>query len=152
MTKANQLRVGNWVMVNNEKYHPNIKGVMLEITSITETFDLFDKETTHSISLQHVNKKQNTYYEKYSQLIRFIDPIPLTPEILEKCKQFGRTVINGEDCFFNGDDVIVRAKDMYLFLHNEVDGSVWGIRRIEHVHEFQNLIMDLTKEELIINL
>ena len=129
MIKAHELRVGNWINV----LHPYTK---------EWTFDKVKGMTIRNI-------EENPEHELITENLQ---PIDLTPEILEKCKRFGRTLINGEDCFFNGDDIIVRAKDMYLFLHNEVDGSVWGIRRIEHVHEFQNLILDLTGEELIINL
>ena len=92
--------------------------------------------------------KQGFYYVLNYPNNNQLEGIYITPEILDNCEQFGRMVIHGEDCFFNGDDIIVRGNDMYLFIHNEVDGSVWGIRRIEHVHQLQNLYFALTGKEL----
>lgn len=78
---AKELRIGNLVRVNNPKHHPKLKGVILEVTSISETVDL-DRKLTYSIGLKHINQKPNTYYETYSQFIYFIEPIALTTEIL----------------------------------------------------------------------
>ena len=34
--KATELRIGNFVTVDNPKYHPQLKGVLLRVTGIQE--------------------------------------------------------------------------------------------------------------------
>ena len=79
-------------------------------------------------------------------------PIPLTSEILAKCKNFGRTTIQDEDSFFNGDNILLRIADWGLFMHSEVDGSVFFVRRLKYLHELQNAYFCITQTELTIDL
>ena len=74
--KKNELRIGNLVTVNNLEYHPKLKGVILRVTSISLNSD------DYSVGLEYINQKPNTYYEEYSQFVRFIEPIQLTEEWL----------------------------------------------------------------------
>ena len=68
--KAKDLRIGNYVNVYNEEFHPKLKGVTLEV----DTIDSYRE----SISLSHININDNKYYESYSQFLKYLKPIPLT--------------------------------------------------------------------------
>lgn len=139
--KAQDLRIGNLVYVDNEKYWPKLKGIPLEVTGISENCDV-DGLSTHSISLKYINQKKNTYYETYSQFIKFIEPIPLTEDSLLKLdfvnhgyeglewSKDGITIIGGNDLGF-GVKINVRI---------DLD--------FEYVHELQNYYQLCTKKEL----
>lgn len=127
------LRIGNLVIVDNEKYHPKLKDVVLEITEIYESMDL-DFKNSHGIGLKHINQKPYTYYERYSQLIVFIKPIPITEEWLLK---FGFT----------------KPKDSEGYLLNGLvfyDGFLSSNQKekLKYVHQLQNLYHALTGSEL----
>lgn len=129
--KANELRIGNWVL--SDPY-----GIPSRITRANFISDDFD----------------------------YLEPIPLTPEILEKCG-FIRTSINNP--FFNMASLTI-SREMEISVHNagtpnemiflsETDGqrSVVVIRNFDYdgktyVHQLQNLYFALTGEELEINL
>jgi hypothetical protein len=79
------------------------------------------------------------------------DPIPLTPEILGKT-HLHRTVIDGVNVFFNGDDIVIREKDMMLLFHDESNGALWSIDYIRYVHQIQNWYYLKTGTDLKIEL
>lgn len=130
--KANELRIGNLVTVNNPEYHPKLKGVILRVTSISPNSD------DYSVGLEHINQKPNTYYETYSQFIRFIEPIQLTEEWLVK---FGfDKAVNG---WWSSDEIFSYRDGYFGF-------GVDRHTKIQYVHELQNLYFALTGEELTI--
>lgn len=99
MIKASELRIGNWVRrLNNTNF---LKVVMIDIDGSVK----FDGLDEHLFDL----------YENQG-----IEPIPLTPEILEKCRFENSTFFegiptgvyrkNGLKVGLNGDDFI---KDQY---------------------------------------
>lgn len=144
MIKANELRIGNWV---------DNRGEMKAITGIVSGIAIgvvyFDK---------HTNESSGTH---------LLDPIPITPEILERAgfvkngfKQY-ELKINDKSfscvqkkLFFAGD---------YLYLEELVEGgrpknsdilTIWNkdLMKTFYLHQLQNLIHALTGEELNINL
>lgn len=87
------------------------------------------------------------------------EPIPLTPEILEKCG-FSNFQKFNSDFDENGlyilhNEVIIHSykdgKFYYGFLANDDDNLSFGIE-IKSVHQLQNLYYALTQTELIVNL
>ena len=52
MIDVKDLRIGNLIRINNPKYFPEIKGVILSVTAMSERLGL-DKENTYSIGLEH---------------------------------------------------------------------------------------------------
>lgn len=90
MMNPSELRIGVLVFVDNPKYHPKLKGIPLEVTGINERLGE-DRELTYCVSLKHINQKPNTYYDTYSQLLKFIKPIPTSSEWLRKLA-FGKAV------------------------------------------------------------
>ena len=100
--------------------------------------------------------------KKYYKIVRLdiendinitAEPIPLTEEILLKFG-FYKSEISGEHFYFNPELLIkVRIEDGYWEEPSlDVFLGLNYITCIEFVHELQNLIFALTKEELKINL
>jgi hypothetical protein len=89
---------------------------------------------------------------RHIELAYLLKPIPLTPELLEAIEDFGPTEIQGENSYFNGDNILIRVQDMTLFLHSELDGSVFRVRQLKYLHELQNLYFLIEGKELTIAL
>lgn len=140
--KANELRIGNYVTVDNEKYHPKLKSVVLLVQAIDYNRDTENKNT-HSINLEHINQEENKYYESYAQFIKFINPIPLTEEWLVK---FG---FNNKGNKYTIDNSRIIC---HLKIDIKVSGSKYRLNHIKNVHQLQNLYFALTGEELTIEL
>lgn len=134
MINANELRIGNFVLDQG--------GKMIKI-------DFFE----------HLGKGYSCKFGQHSKAIDdwgplhplteytdYANPIPLTPEILEKCgfKYIQKTVytIDNKISFavFNG-----KLSTTYVCLDN-------AINQIKYLHELQNLYFALTGIELNINL
>jgi len=141
--KANELRIGNLVKVDNLEYHPKLKEIPFVVTGITEAVG-FENERTHTIGIDHINKKPNTYYPSYSQLIQFIKPIPLTEEML---LSFGLYVNFENEA---GKIYKFREKDElidYPILAKKDEPIKFRKREI-YLHDLQNIYFALTGKEL----
>lgn len=156
MIDTSDLMLGNLVIINNPKHHPNLKNIPLIITGINLTLDC-DKNNTYSISLEHVNQKENTYYESYSQFIKFIEPIELTEEILtEKCRFIKSNYDSGKSYLFNKTFELWRGYgwDHYLWMvvgRNEDNINEPWIK-IKYLHELQNLYRIIESKNLKITI
>jgi len=127
--KPNELRIGNWVLVNNK---PS------SIDSIHES---------HGVNLSIFLGGYGDGGSLYSDQFDEIKPIRLTTEILEKAR-FRQAITNDRIW-------LLRIGDTNLMLH--IDGSAWSysgpiLIKIEYVHQLQNLYFALTGEELEIEL
>lgn len=124
MIKAQELRIGNWVCIPEFS-----NGIISEISrnSLWVTFN--DRSFSES-----------------AQTYEHIQPIPLTPEILEKAG-FVKTWIDNEntrcwDYELNEFHLHVLGNDLITFM----------TRKINDLHQLQNLYFALTGEELNIEL
>ena len=132
-----ELHIGNLVFVDNEEYHPQLKDVPLRVIGIT----LNGKE--YAVQLEHINQKPNTYYDTYSQFIRFIKPIPLTEDRLVKLKfknEFGEEWFEAKGLY-----AIEKFYDGYAYTAGE---GCALCERFNSVHELQNHYFDTTKKKL----
>jgi hypothetical protein len=152
MIEANQLRIGNYVTVNNEKHHPKLKGVPLQVTGMYLRTGI-DNEPTYSLDLNHPNEEPNSYNETYSQFMKFVKPIPLTATILEQAG-----FIKGKP-FENTGHVPYHDKEYKGFVIIDcLDGTFWLADykpydvKIEFVHWLQNVYYFLIGSELNIQL
>ena len=134
--KANELRIGNLVTVNNPEYHPKLKGVILRVTSISLNSD------DYSVGLEHINQKPNTYYEAYSQFVRFIEPIQLTEEWLLK---FGANKYE-----FEHKENQYRIENMLFVIRENIFFDYGTGVKLQFVHQLQNLYFAINSEELTI--
>lgn len=120
MIKANELRIGNWVEVDDKP------------ALVTQIFD-------SGITCNHNDDITN------GEAFKHITPIPLTPEILEKAgfengcpysKEYGHTAPK-EAFFFEND-----------YYPNEMSNGRSIGTEIKYMHQLQNLYFALTGEEL----
>lgn len=131
-----ELRIGNWVKLKSDSSFK-------EHFSIIECLDV-SKE--RCICLQG-----NLVANRLDQ----IEGVLLTNNILDNSKYLVACVINGRDCYFNGDNVIVLPEKTsgYVFvLHSEASGATWILKNFRYVHELQNLYWIATGDELHIDL
>jgi len=146
--KANELRIGNLVTLNNERYHPRVHGETLMVTGINQTRG-FENEKTHGVSLEHINQKKTTYYDTYSQFICYVEPIALTEEWLLKFG-FEKSSDNGYiiELSYNSHLDID-----FVYNYSELSVSKYAMNlNVKYVHQLQNLYFALKGEELDIKL
>lgn len=141
MIKAEDLRIGDLVIVNeNCSLEQGTIGKVSEVRS-TPLY----KENEGSIGLKPISNDR----WPYGVLCRNIDPIPLTPEILEKNDWKKRT----EGWYF-----MMISKYMYLsvefgyengirvFLKRTTDGLYVKLNIANNVHELQHILWALGKD------
>ena len=146
--KAQDLRIGNLVTIDNEEFHPTMKDIPLQVTQILERESLERGIWTHAVSLEYPNKLKNVYYQNFGQYLEFIKPIPLTEEWLIK---FGfEPELKNKDSI-NGEFIVYWK---YPFVFNTNHGWWLYSKQLkiqpEYVHQLQNLYFALTGEELTI--
>lgn len=143
--EATSLRIGNLVTINNPKHHPRMKDIPVLVEAIERRPDLKDMGG-YSLSL-------NDDLYNYSQAICFIEPIPLTKEILLKCgfkKREGNNI-----CWDLGDFMIGWYGNSFATWVVELkqgNNKVHFHSQIKSIHQLQNLYFALTGQELPINL
>ncbi len=117
--KATDLMVGDWVIC----YHPS-------------RLKSFEKV---SVGLLHTMQEQEYgHIKEDNPLFRIVEPIPLTPEILEKNGLASNSFCC---CHFEEDEY------MALEISVEEDGIYWtincdeyGIMKLEYVHQLQHAL------------
>ena len=117
MIAANELRIGNWVMYDNR---------LFQIEAISRSLPCLNTDE-FGIGVVDWNN---------------INPIPLTPEILEKCG-FDRNCILK---IYQGVNIEWSyGKEVWLTKEGEV---IYEFENTQHLHQLQNLYFALTNEEL----
>lgn len=129
MTTAQELRIGNWVKYDNR---------LFQIESIARSFPCLNTDE-FGIGVVDWNN---------------INPIPLTPEILEKCG-FKRHTYEMSGCkvwYLQDTSWRVaqsyRDENEYKLWHERVSPPTWNLKTLNYLNELQNLIFALTGEEL----
>lgn len=129
--KSTDLMIKDWIFSHETQSYQ-------QITSISE----------ENVTINAVTFDYPTYEE--------IELIPLTPELLEKCgfeNNFGNHTLilsnGGIISIYLSDDSwgIYSSKDSFRF-----GNSYSNNNKINYLHELQQLVRILTKQELIINL
>lgn len=136
MIQVNELRIGNWIMDRG--------GKIWQIDHWEYKNKLCAKEPI--IDFNGIKMQGHPLTEE----LEFLQPIPLTPEILEKCGfvksgESHRIKLNEveEICFYNthiGYELIGR--------HQTIEGGWTRKLYLKHLHQLQNLYYALTGEEL----
>ena len=137
--KANELRIGNWIFDAGDEQKP------FQIEEIRKNGEGFK---CYYIVFRNGSFKSSIDSD-------LIEPIELTPEILEKCgfvkhgvlyihpstmnfEMYNRAKLEGVYRWYAGRN----QKDYFLGVSNE----------IKHMHQLQNIYFALTGEELTVNL
>ena len=82
------------------------------------------------------------------------EPIPLTPEILEKCG-FEKELFEMSGCeVWHVPNTLwriarsYRDENEYKLWHERISPPTWNLKTLKYLHELQNIIFALTNEEL----
>lgn len=141
MIDVKDLRISNLVKSKNPQYRPNELGKFLYVTKVDSEND----------SIGCFVYEELPFAIQFGQYLKFVEPIPLTEDILLKC--FFR--LAGKSEFKIGFDLEQNHKFSYKF--NIVDKTQWleyigMVIDCNYLHELQNIYYLLTKQELEINL
>ena len=126
--KATELRIGNYV------FH---KENVLRITNIID----------FCVNMEFGEQSG----ERNSEIdIDEISPIPLTPELLEKCGFGQGKTISPKWLTENlaRFSIKVIVDEGYITIHKDCDRMFFSFGSIEYLHQLQNLVFTLTGEEL----
>lgn len=138
MIKASELRIGNCILYLNELYI--VDGIRYEKEA---------PESKWRISFRTVDDnnpaKQILRNGKFEN---WIDPIPLTPEILEKCG-FYKSHLGGY--WKSGQRLDINAESISYCLYENFN-EVLRSKKLQYLHQLQNLYFALTGSELIVSL
>ncbi len=144
---AAELRLGNWVTVNNPKAWAGLKAIPMQVESVEIKKDDMFPDSTGAVGVT------DNDFSDYSQFDEFIEPIPLTEEWLTK---FGWRYYNGR---MHGDmtmdtqckiDLDWVSDKIQLKGHYEPGETYRPMSHIKYVHQLQNLYFALTGQELTI--
>jgi len=131
---AKELRIGNWVIGYSEI--PQKVAYIGDVIGIENSIGGVDR------------------YQKYpiiSYDISTLQPIPLSPEILEKCG-FGYQSMKGGLTYYAHRETGFTLLYSYGKWNWSSSASVTSGKAIEYLHQLQNLYFALTGEELEVNL
>jgi hypothetical protein len=129
---ANELRIGNYVLIDNPKSHPNLLNQPVQVVGIQSRIDISFPNSNTSISVEI------DIHNGLSQFNEFINPISLTEEWLLK---FGAKKF---DLGFNLD-----ANNFRFSFNSILLCWINGIKtEVKYVHQLQNLYFALTAHEL----
>lgn len=125
MIQPQELRIGNWV---------NVSG---------NTIDTYQTSKPKQVSIEFLNAIKIENDERPDGILTWFSPIPLTPEILEKCG------------FVKYEPMMYRLKEGWHWIAVDTNSLYINGKQvvlIEYLHQLQNLYFALTGEELTINL
>jgi hypothetical protein len=141
--KANELRIGNLVVINNEKHHPKMKAIPLIVCGIEK----IRSDESAKILLNYPKEQENIIIPAFSQFEEFVNPIELTGQFM---------IFFGFKETFMGTYSIWDFEDFgRLFdVTQDSNGFTFQIHgdfiEIKYVHELQNIHFIITGEELAI--
>jgi hypothetical protein len=148
---AKELRIGNYVMIND-------KVVMVD--NLTDTGINF--EVGGGYYAGEGTLEYSAYFEKWGSfgLSAVVEPIPLTPELLEKIgfeeDEAWPDMYGGRRWNRIVGDMETGIKDMAITESNgKIEFQMWPLEEpleIEYLHQLQNLYFALTGEEMEVSL
>lgn len=135
--KASELRIGNYVGINNPNAYFHLKGLLFKVINI-------NRNENYSITVE------SELYEEYNQFIKFIDPILLTVDMLIVFGFRIKFVTDPQE--FNplreytlGQFKLFKFTDDKNFFYSSGKGFHTDIK---YLHQLQNLYFSLTGIEL----
>lgn len=139
MIKANDLRIGNLVFIDNDgkHVHQRIEGIVLatkesQIDQYSSPFIIYENGS----SVLQVDEDTDEY--------DIVKPIPLTQKILEKCGF--ETGTDGYYWQYKKAMILVERGEVFYLADCDIDFA------LNYLHDLQNIFYLAYKEELEINL
>lgn len=124
MINANELRIGNYVMLNNPQHRPRETGKVHVIDNI-------NKEDASVFELYEL-----PYSPIYGQFLKYLDGIPLTEEWLFKFG-FEKEKVHGKTKCYKINNLSIDLHDFSVNLDPNIYNSVY-LCETEYVHQLQN--------------
>jgi hypothetical protein len=146
--EAKNLRIGNFVKVNNQEYHPKLVDEILVVIGVNQTDNLEKNGRTHSISMNYLDDSKNYVIPAISQLEMFVQGIELTDINIQ---EFGYTLTDTNSAGNVWNIVEIGEfinEDCQIIYFNKTKEYKRGNLRIKYVHELQNLFFAITGTEL----
>ena len=155
--KAEELRIGSYVYVDNEKNHPQLKDIPMKVTSISEAESLKRGIWTHAIGIEHIIKlkresKNNNFEDwyqsnrAYNQFLFLIKPLPLTEDWLLRFDFRRINHIHGHSGHSLSKSKI---NPCHIYIENNTLKFMgYYVGKFKYVHQLQNLYYSLTQKEL----
>lgn len=141
--KANELRIGNLVAINNEKHHLKMKAIPLIVCGIEK----IRPDESAKILLNYPKEQENIVIPAFSQFEEFVNPIELTGQFMTffglKETFMGTYSIWDFEDFGRSFDVTQDSNGFTFQIHGD-------FIEIKYVHELQNIHFIITGEELAI--
>lgn len=141
--KANELRIGNLVAINNEKHNPKMKAIPLIVCGIEK----IRSDESAKILLNYPKEQENIIIPAFSQFEEFVNPIELSYEFMTifgfKETFMGTYSIWDFEDFGRSFDVTQDSNGFTFQIHGD-------FLEIKYVHELQNIHFIITGEELAI--
>lgn len=140
MIQANELRIGNWVLDD--------EGTICKVCRVqSPRFTAYNGVEYIHVYIQIKDR----YFET-----QYVDPIPLTEEILLKCG-FELGAYNWYMLMFKNKNIKINIKSNMLCIESYYDGEIKSSMQIlglekKKLHQLQNLYFALTGTELEIKL
>jgi hypothetical protein len=137
---AKDLRVGNLVLTNNPKYRSQDVGKIAYVLNINS-----EKEFEGMIGTATIYHLENEWKDTYGQFLEYLQPIPLTEELLLK---FG---FRKESIPVKQNTVLHETYDLnnlHLLRRIEFNQIWYNNIQVKYVHQLQNLFFSLCEEEL----
>lgn len=143
MVKANELRIGNLVTINNAESWPKLSGKKMIVVAINYNSDL----KYYPTSTHHISIFDDTTKREYSQYIEFIEPIPLTEEWFD---ENGKKDEEGKFSYvpFNDYLRIYPLINGGIVVCNGIHTPISRYEHIKYVHLLQNFVHANTGKEL----
>lgn len=151
MINARELRIGNLLLLNNQKVWSQYIDKVVRLEGIDLSITIKEKEIwKDSFGYLKLVCKEETF----NQFSQYAKPIPLTEEWFLK---FGFIIR-----FFNDDTnkplmwKVEENRHIELYFEKQVQSYVFMINKlqysteIKHVHQLQNLYFALTNKELVL--
>lgn len=146
--EAKNLRLGNFVKVNNQEYHPELDNEILVVVGVNQTDNLERTGRTHSISMNHFDNKKNYVIPAISQLEMYVQGIELNDKNIQELG-YTLTDTNSAGNVWN----IVKIgefinEDCQIIYFNKTKEYKRRNLRVKYMHELQNLFFAITGTEL----
>ena len=138
---AKELRLGNYVLIDNPKSHPNLLNQPVQVVVIQLRNDISFPNSNASISVEI------DIHNGFSQFNEFIKTIPLTEQWLLKCG------FSKED----ENNFILHQNNIYFRVHRNLISGEFMCKLVNNysfliksVHNLQNLYFSITNVELTV--